>query len=138
MATKQRARQAAKEGAAKRRSVTPVVQVLPAGPQESSVLNCGTPSDGTPGSVVEDDAAGGAALEAFHGTMRAVEAGINQQTAILKEFAESEREKLQLKRGSKRLEELKVLLQYLPPSSTEYQNAIAKIVAMSSAGHHRN
>jgi hypothetical protein len=70
--------------------------------------------------------------------MRAVEAGINQQTAILKEFAESEREKLQLKRGSKRLEELKVLLQYLPPSSTEYQNAIAEIVAMSSAGPHRN
>lgn len=136
MATKQRARQAAKEGAAKRRSVTPAVQVFTAGPQESSVLNCGTPSDGTPGSVEGDDAAGGAALEAFHGTMRAVEAGIHQQTAILKEFAESEREKLQLKRSSKRLEELKVLLQYLPPSSTEFKNAIAEIMAMSRAGPH--
>lgn len=136
-ATKQRAREAAQEKAAKRRSVTPAVVELPAGTQPGSgddfeIVGNRTPSVGTPESSLFDIGDGGE-LAAFHGTMRAVKEGIEQQTAILKEFAASERKRLLLKESSKKLEELKVQLQYLPPSSPGYIRAIAELEAMASA-----
>ena len=127
-ATKQRAREAAMDKAAKRRSVTPAVVDLTGAAQDSTGFF--TPSTGTPDSGVEQHEDGGD-LAAFHGTMKAVQEGIQQQTAILKEFAASERERLQLKKSSKKLEELMLQLKYLPPNNPGYLRAIAELEAIS-------
>ena len=101
-------------------------------PVEGNDSGSGTPctpmgSAGTPSLNLGSSEFSDGETAAIQGAMKAVQAGIQEQLDILKEFAARERERISLKKRNSRLEHLKAQIQFLPMGSPGHARALAQL-----------